>query len=490
MLHSSTHTIQTTTQKAAMTVSIVDNNTNNDGSRPKRAFATHTPKWQRFQSVLMVPSEKAAIAVSKQATEVYAYSNQYSHVYDHRLVSLKPRCWQSMLKDKPSNVKEVGRVLELREDVPSMVVGTLVKETTDTDEAFICANSKCRPSDQLFLEDVSGRVALALALALQLQVGIEHVHKYCTGVVVGAMGTVDKDGVLQVSKLYTPDQAPHPTIQGQFDTEDEENDSPPHLMLVSGLLCGDPSVSSLPRDMLLSYLQGHFTPDAKKVCRVIVAGPSVSSVNALDGIKELDAWGVQLGNAGIPVDIVPAKSDPTTANWPQRPLHSSLFPHSSTTRLWNRTPNPYAAGHGNIYVVGTDGENIKDLCQSILKLNMDEKKNDSDTNDAGGDTDHNLVRLTELEALRQTLDWSHMCPTGPDSVPTVPHVDSDPMVLDQTPHVYFSGNASKFHTELIESEKCKTRLVCLPNFSETGEAVLVNLKTLDVQVLRFDENAS
>jgi DNA polymerase II small subunit/DNA polymerase delta subunit B len=34
----------------------------------------------------------------------------------------------------------------------------------------------------------------------------------------------------------------------------------------------------------------------------------------------------------------------------------------------------------------------------------------------------------------------------------------------------------------------KTRLICVPKFSETGEAVLVNLKTLAVEILRFTAN--
>ncbi len=117
--------------------------------------------------------------------------------------------------------------------------------------------------------------------------------------------------------------------------------------------------------------------------------------------------------------------------------------------------------------MGTDGVNVVDLQKHVL----------SETSET----------LTEIEALEQSLQWSHMCPTGPDSVATVPHVDSDPMVLEQLPHLYFCGNASAFSTKKTATG---TTLLCVPKFSDTGEAVLVNLETLAVELLRFDDGSS
>jgi DNA polymerase delta subunit 2 len=217
--------------------------------------------------------------------------------------------------------------------------------------------------------------------------------------------------------------------------------------------------------MLASYLQGHFTSDAAKVSRVLIAGNGPSSQNALQGIKELDAFAAQLSRGGIPIDIMPGKNDPTTANWPQRPLHSSLIPNATTSVF--RTPNPYAAGHGKQLLVGADGSNVIDLQKHILN-----ERNEL---------------LTEIEALEQSLEWSHMCPTGPSSVPTVPHAEQDPMVLDQKPQIYFCGNASKFAHKVTADG---TVLLCVPKFSETSEAVLLNLDTLKVELLRFEHKES
>eukprot|EP00980_Cylindrotheca_fusiformis_P012599 scaffold3084_cov144-Cylindrotheca_fusiformis.AAC.47 len=415
--------------------------------RPRRAFAAHTPKWQRFQAKLIVPSSQAAHAVSQQVTDIYPYQRQYSSVYYQRLLALKPRCWKAMEGD---SCTKVDRVLGLRENVPSMIVGTLVKEADDPREDPILPNTECRPSDQLYLEDESGRVALNL----------DNTHQYCTGIVLGVKGVVDAAGTMDVEEMFPPAPPPIASLSGETKPSLPASHTP-HVLLVSSLLCGDPDVSSLPREMLASYLQGHFTLDAAKVCRVLVAGNGPSSQDPLQGIKELDAFGAQLSRLGIPIDIMPGKADPTTANWPQRPLHSSLIPNATTFVF--RTPNPYAAGHGKQLFVGTDGTNVVDLQKHILT----ERKEP----------------LSEMEALEKTMEWSHMCPTGPSSVPTVPHVEQDPMVLDQQPHVYFCGNAGKFAHKVMADG---TVLLCIPKFSKTFEAVLLNLETLKVELLRFE----
>ena len=116
--------------------------------------------------------------------------------------------------------------------------------------------------------------------------------------------------------------------------------------------------------------------------------------------------------------------------------------------------------------------------------------------DVGNDASSPPQPLTELDALEQTLIWGNVSPTGPSSLAMVP--SGDPMVLNRaTPNLYFCGNCEEgFATKLISYEedgtitgtkdgRPKTRLVCVPKFSETGEAILVNLQNLDVEVLRF-----
>eukprot|EP00957_Ditylum_brightwellii_P014780 1114590-Ditylum_brightwellii.AAC.1 len=57
------------------------------------------------------------------------------------------------------------------------------------------------------------------------------------------------------------------------------------------------------------------------------------------------------------------------------------------------------------------------------------------------------------------------------------------------PDVYFAGNCSKFESKLVSVDddgKKKTRLVCVPSFAETGEVVLLNLDTLDCEVVKLN----
>jgi DNA polymerase delta subunit 2 len=391
-----------------------------------RRRLTCTPKWQRYQQ-------------SKSSG-----SRQYSHVYHERLVALGPVCWQhpvvvQLLEQGPVRV---GRILELSLEVDSLVVGTLVEE-----EVF-------------YLEDDSARVALEW----------NQQHNWCTGVVVALRGQVDESGAFQVSAVFPPNPLPD-LIHTNPAPPTDNNGS--YLLLLSGLHGSDDSSvnSSLAlQELLLPYLQGYLdSPDssvpASNIAQVIIAGAAASHSDDMDALRDLDGWIRAVTATGLPVHLMPGQYDPVTAQWPQRPFHSSLLPHNKSGSRLLCTPNPYAAQYtvhpdaAPQLVVGTDGRNIQDLVQR-----------------KGG---------TELDALRQTLEWSHLCPTGPDNIPTIP--DADPMVLQQRrPHLYFGGNCTGFATALVPwSEQEATRLVCIPQFHATGQAVLVHLPSLHVQLLQF-----
>lgn len=440
-------------------------------STKQRAFAKHTPKWQRFQTTLMLPSDKSASQMgasgSSNKPTLHPYQRQYAHVYHQRLAQLKTRCWQAIEAKVPGNdgdIVKVERILDLHEEVLSIVVATVVKEGSGDE---IHPKSRCQASQGVFIEDESGRVNL----------NVENVHDFCTGMILGLQGVVGKDGVMKIEEVFYPALPPQPSISVPSDENSSGNSptGPPHVLLVSGLNCGDPDMSPMQRDMLLSYLRGHFTDTAAKVAHVIVAGGSTVEGNALStvGLKELDGFCLQICAAGVPVDILPGKDDPTTANWPQRPLHGCLVKYTDrhATHMLSRAPNPYAAYHSDKYMLGTDGTNVTDLSRSLLTTA------DKDT----------AVPVSNLEALRRTLMCGHVCPTGPDTVPTMPHAEQDPMVIPETPHIYFAGNCETFATDVVEENDIKCRLICVPKFSETGEAVLVNLESLKVELLRFED---
>ena len=60
--------------------------------------------------------------------------------------------------------------------------------------------------------------------------------------------------------------------------------------------------------------------------------------------------------------------------------------------------------------------------------------------------------------------------------------------MEQTSEVYFVGNCDTFETDLIRHEGGgMTKLLCVPSFVPTGQAVLLNLKTLGCKLLEFDD---
>jgi hypothetical protein len=302
-----------------------------------------------------------------------------------------------------------------------------------------------------------------------------------TGVVAVVEGTV-RDGALQVDAVHVPNPLPGLEAPAAASVEgaDAETKS---LLLVSGLNCGDPAASPLPRDMLLSFLQGCFGVDkARTIGQVVVAGglvsPSSSGTGAgpaggrVDALRDLDAWVLQAAACGAFVDVLPGRDDPTTANWPQRPLHRSLLPGSSglASGVVHHVPNPYAAMLGDSFVVGTDGTNVQDLVRQLSR--KPPRGSDGDGIEDGKIAAEPGGAVSELDALRLLLSWSHLCPNGPDSVPTVPNAEIDPMVLDRVPDLLFCGSSTRFATAAVGP----CRLVCVPRFSSTGQAVLVHLR--------------
>lgn len=58
--------------------------------------------------------------------------------------------------------------------------------------------------------------------------------------------------------------------------------------------------------------------------------------------------------------------------------------------------------------------------------------------------------------------------------------------MNACPHIFFVGSQPKFDTAVIEGPDGQTvRLISIPNFSETGELVLVDSETLETSLVRI-----
>ena len=538
-----------------------------------RLYAEQSPGWQRFQTTLTTAGTSAAQQhINNHMTQQHPYQRQYSHVYYQRLAVLGPvvwkrihSCYSAEKNDENTNITHTTRILELPEDSLCSCVGTLIVERDlkpqpiEDDSVDLLTVTTSQDNCSFYLEDESGRVALnfsawwtnhndltndkestnddyvdthSLGGSTQNDTPID----LCTGVVIGIVGVVGFDGIMQVQKVCTAatvQTTKNAAVGLSNDGLIDATNRSPHVLLLSGLDCGSPTASSMSRDMLISYIQGafpHRDSKAASIVHVIIAGGLVhhsssdatleeSTMVTTNGCRDLDIFCYQIAQqTGIPISIIPGQNDPTTANWPQRPLHASLIPvstnSSSNTALLSRCPNPYAATFNldevehqpKRYIFGTDGTNVADW--------MLQSKRNRPTNTKGGAESS----IDELQALHATLAHQHICPTGPDTVPTAPHIEIDPMVMSmcsgnnenntdvtavsKCPTLYFAGNCSQFQTKLVTlnvptglttSDDTTTnetfcRLVCIPKFSETSIAVLVNLNTMQIELLKFDSS--
>jgi DNA polymerase delta subunit 2 len=85
-----------------------------------------------------------------------------------------------------------------------------------------------------------------------------------------------------------------------------------------------------------------------------------------------------------------------------------------------------------------------------------------------------------------------------------PFQEVDPFVLETSPHIFFTGNQPSFKTAVIaadapfrldgdvemtdstgETPTGRVRLLSIPKFKETGELILVDTESLEVEVIRF-----
>ncbi|KAI5671605.1 hypothetical protein M9H77_11969 [Catharanthus roseus] len=406
--------------------------------------------------------------------EIYK-GQQYSHIYFTRLRSMRTLLYMLLPNWKP--LLPVCTVLGLEEGKECIIVGTLYKhmklKPSILDEyskerspvPLVQPHNFIHPDDYLILEDESGRVKIRGDAVLP--------SAYVTGVVAALHGKETGDGsflVEDVLEAGLPHQVERPIISG----EDK------YVVFVSGLSVGGSSSNPLQYQLFVDHITGHLGDEkeqsiAAEIVQVVIAGNSVEMHHGLlngqslgmkelnrmsESIKELDILLSQIA-AGIPVDIMPGPDDPANFALPQQPLHRCLFRGSSAYNTFRSCTNPHSFTLDGIRFLGTSGQNIDDL----------EKYSDA---------------KDKLEFMERTLRWRHLAPTAPNTLGCYPFTDRDPFFIETCPHVYFIGNQEKYETRVTKGTEGQiVRHICIPRFSETGVAVVLNLRNLECHTLSF-----
>eukprot|EP00762_Andalucia_godoyi_P007595 ANDGO_00828.mRNA.1 DNA polymerase delta small subunit len=417
-----------------------------------------------------------------------SYTHQYAHVYFYRLNVLR----QIVLQRIPSEVKRVSRVLELQSflshahDIAKTdhsiqkgdvaVVGTLYKEmklkpSVLKPASTVSMKSFCSDEDALILEDESGRVRLSLAEGCNFQV-----DDLPTGIVTGLCGRPLASGQFLVKQFYFAGIAPQKPLPADIRMDREQFqfvESDPHLLIIESpspaFLAQITDLVHMMESIVRIVIAGNAlavspTSTASQVQKSTPVAQHASSKHADESVAELCG--------SVFVDLMPGRSDPSNHLLPQQPIHPCLL--TSSVPFVNSTLQPATNPHrfriaDGVEVCGYSSQ-ITDGLGKVIRA----KSGDSTSGES------------VLDVLAASLSWRHLCPCAPDTLACYPFFDRDPFIVETTPHVLFAAGSSGFATRVLSDGPVQCRLIAVPSLGATGEAVLVNLKTLAAGVIRVE----
>ncbi|XP_061672795.1 DNA polymerase delta subunit 2 [Syngnathoides biaculeatus] len=408
-----------------------------------------------------------------------SFNRQYAHIYAARLMQMRPLLTEKAQQKWGSDVL-VRTLCDLQTGEQCCIVGTLFKRM-DLQPSILKEISEehnllpqpprvkyISDNDELLLEDELQRIKLE---------GKIDRDRCVTGSVIAVYGAERSDGKFTVEDFCTADlpaQAVRPAL-----------DADRFVLLVSGLGLGSSDADSmLGLQLLVDMVTGQLgnqgeQSGAATITRVLMAGNLLSQTTqdkdvstkakyltkktqagSVEAIRLLDELLLQLV-ASVPVDVMPGQYDPTNYTLPQQPLHRCMLPLSSVYPTLQLASNPYQATVDRVRFLGTSGQNVSDI----------ERYSSMDSH---------------LEILEETLRLRHLAPTAPDTLGCYPFYMKDPFILEECPHVYFSGNAPAFESKrLTGADGQEILLVTVPKFQSTQTACLVNLRTLECEPISF-----
>ncbi|KAJ5895228.1 hypothetical protein N7495_006919 [Penicillium taxi] len=448
------------------------------------------------------------------------------------------------------NARSVNRVLDVRQGELCWVTGTVYMNMPLkpniledlTKENFTIAPLPRRtyidPSNpsatEITVEDESGRVRLTGAF-------LSSIH-LTTGVVIAALGTENSSGDFEVIDIKVPD-LPQQPARWERDEATKTSVAKEHgkIAFVSGLEITGTSSDSLTLELLTDYLLGYTgfsgneqnspSSSASKISRLVIAGNSLGAsvtkaADSAEGVPKKAAprkygYDASAYNASpitrldnflanilpsIPVTLMPGEKDPANVSLPQQGIHRAMFPQSRAYAAapkpdeenpepgwFDSVTNPWEGDIEGWRLWGTSGQNVDDVLRYL--------DFPADDTDGVKETDDSEARLRIMEAM---LRWRCGVPTAPDTIWAYPFQITDPFIFESCPHIFFAGNQPSFKTAVIDGDislrldtgdtemtgtgesSARVRLLTIPQFSKTGELILVDSETLEVEVIRFD----
>ncbi|XP_058791528.1 DNA polymerase delta subunit 2-like [Phymastichus coffea] len=423
-----------------------------------------------------------------------SFSRQFSGIYKARLASLKVEVLKrAKLKWSDRDFLQIVDLTKDKyEETPCIIIGTLYKHQ-ELKPSILKEMSEelqtipqpprqnyCSPRDSLFLEDDVARVKL---------VGNLNVDTLVTGLVCAVNGHGLSDGTFWVDDFCFPGLHLKPLTQTPSSCA---KDHGKFLLFISGLDFINQG-ACLAQQLLSDWINGFvgdesFQEKAASIVRVIIAGNSIRgspetftrkgyfenkkkfslfAANINVATNRFDSFISRIAHT-CTVTLLPGEFDPTCHSLPQHPIHPHILPLTLKVGTLHGATNPWIGKIGSRIIGGSSGQPILD----IIKVSN--------------------VDVSPIHWLEKTLEWMHFAPTAPDTLAEYPFDQSDSLVMNVHPNIYFAGNMEKFETKLLQGINGKgdyegqpIRLICIPKFATTQTAVLVDLESLDAKQISF-----
>ncbi|KZC11620.1 PREDICTED: DNA polymerase delta small subunit-like [Dufourea novaeangliae] len=417
------------------------------------------------------------------------FEEQYSSIYVARLTALRYHLLQKVkVKWAQYEVVTLSELCEKNEGNDYIIIGTLYKHqelkpsilrelseelqiTTQTPRTNYAAFK-----DLIFLEGETLRIKL---------VGSHmNIQNVVTGIVCAVLGHELNSGEFYVVDWCFPGCNLKPIALNKPLKQCGK------ILLISGLDLAN-NTQSLSLNLFSEWISGmigctEVQREVASIVCIIIAGNSVrGSIEVYNHkeyfitkahneaiFKEAAAVTYKLDNflASIaqccPIILMPGEFDPSCHALPQQSLHPCILPQCSRLKRFYGVTNPWCGRINSRIIAGSSGQPILDI------MNVS-----------------GLANTSPLTWLECTLDWKHYAPTAPDTVPAYPYSKIDPFIITEYPDIYFAGNMDKYDTKLVTANEGQTiRVICIPKFSETQTAVLVDLQDLRSQPVSFSIN--
>ncbi|CAK7900898.1 DNA polymerase delta small subunit [[Candida] anglica] len=448
------------------------------------------------------------------------YERQFYSMYQYRLNTLKNRVDTNAMKKWGDGTKKSAqgasyitrkdKILDIKSGETCWVSGTVFcdlskklnilqdveKGKDDTLPGVPKSYSDDKEEAVVMLEDESGRAILRSHSNDLLDLNL-----LVTGCIVAVLGEEVQAGIFDIIDIVYPTTSPQrpllPISSSSSGTASKK------IAIVSGLNMGNEE--DIKVELLSQFLGGELGGDkeielSSRINHLIIAGDSILPLETINdedysaglnnnyGSKNVSKVNIETVGKfdnfirgilpSIPITIMSGEKDPVECCLPQQPIHKSFLanckPYVGSESL-TLTTNPtwIEEPTRSIRLLGTSGQNISDILKYLTSTQLQAKGDD-----------------VSLQVLESCIHWQNIAPTAPDTLYCYPFDNSDPFTLsNETPHVLFAGNQDNYATTTknwkldADGDEISVRLISVPRFAQSGQLVLLDVDTLECEVI-------